>query len=121
MSKTLAVHGRKVIPKRPCPMNRHASMIRALIAATLSLGAANARAGGPAGGQVTAGSGSIAQAGPLAPITQQSPKLSLSWTSFNIAPQDTVNFVQPSASAIAVNRILDTNGTQILGHLNAKR
>jgi filamentous hemagglutinin family protein len=27
--------------------------------------------------------------------------------------------VQPSASAIAVNRILDTNGTQILGRLNA--
>ena len=27
--------------------------------------------------------------------------------------------MQPSANAIAVNRIFDTNGTQILGHLNA--
>jgi filamentous hemagglutinin family protein len=27
--------------------------------------------------------------------------------------------VQPSASSIAVNRIVDTNGTQILGHHNA--
>jgi filamentous hemagglutinin family protein len=131
-----------------CPMNRHASMnrayrliwsavrevwipvaertrgrgkraSRALVAAALSLGATFAQAGGPSGGQVTAGSGSIAQSGALTTITQNSPKLSLSWSSFNIAPQDTVNFVQPSASAIAVNRIFDTNGTQILGHLNA--
>src|SRR5580658_6855615 len=129
-------------------MNRHASMNRAyrliwsavrqvwipvaektrgrgkrasgvLIAATLSLGASFAQAGGPSGGQVIAGTGSIAQSGTLTTITQSSPKLSLSWTSFNIAPQDTVDFVQPSASAIAVNRIFDTNGTQILGHLNA--
>jgi filamentous hemagglutinin family protein len=89
------------------------------IAAPLLLTASLVQAGGPSGGQVTAGSGSIAQSGTLTTITQQSPKLSLSWISFNIAPQDTVDFVQPSASAIAVNRIFDTNGTQILGHLNA--
>ncbi len=47
------------------------------------------------------------------------PDLSLTWQSFNIAPQETVNFVQPSSTALAVNRIFDTNGTQILGHLNA--
>ena len=89
------------------------------VVATLSLGAAYAQAGGPSGGQVIAGTGSIAQSGAITTITQESPRLSLSWTSFNIAPQETVNFVQPSASAIAVNRIFDTNGTQILGHLNA--
>src|SRR6202050_3160344 len=92
---------------------------RVLLAATLSLGAAYAHAGGPSGGQVTAGTGSIAQSGATTTITQGSPTLSLSWTSFNIASQETVDFVQPSASAIAVNRIFDTNGTQILGHLNA--
>src|ERR1700683_4920927 len=92
---------------------------RVLLAATLSLGAAYAHAGGPSGGQVTAGTGSIAQSGATTTITQGSPTLSLSWTSFNIASQETVDFVQPSSSAIAVNRIFDTNGTQILGHLNA--
>ncbi|HTB66639.1 MAG TPA: YDG domain-containing protein, partial [Steroidobacteraceae bacterium] len=92
---------------------------RVLIAAMPLITASFAQAGGPSGGQVTAGSGSIVQCGALTTITQQSPKLSLSWTSFNIAPQDTVNFVQPSASAIAVNRILDANGTQIFGHLHA--
>src|SRR5512135_3485049 len=73
----------------------------------------------PTGGQVTAGSGSISQSGNTTTINQSSQNLSLSWQSFNTTAQETVNFVQPSASAIAVNRIYDTNGTQFFGHLNA--
>src|SRR5580658_629375 len=111
---------RKVwIPVAENTRGRGKRAARKLLAATLSLGAAYAHAGGPSGGQIIAGSGSIAQSGDLTTITQSSPKLSLTWTSFNIAPQQTVDFVQPSSSAIAVNRIFDTNGTQILGHLNA--
>ena len=74
---------------------------------------------GPVGGAVTTGAGSIAQAGSTTTITQTSPNLSLNWKSFNVGAQETVNFVQPSAAAIAVNRIFDTNGSQILGRLNA--
>ncbi len=74
---------------------------------------------GPQDGQVTAGSASITQAGSTTTITQSSQNVSLTWKSFNTLPQEKVNFVQPSASAIAVNRILDTNGTQFLGQLNA--
>jgi filamentous hemagglutinin family protein len=107
------------IPVAENTRGRSKRSTRALIAATLLFSASFVQAGGPSGGQVTAGSGSIAQSGTLTTITQRSSKLSLSWTRFNIAPQDTVDFVQPSASAIAVNRIFDTNGTQILGHLNA--
>lgn len=81
-------------------------------------GAAAAHAG-PVDGQVTAGSGSVAQSGANTTITQSSQHLSLSWKSFNVGVQESVNFVQPSASAIAVNRILDINGSQILGQLNA--
>jgi filamentous hemagglutinin family protein len=73
----------------------------------------------PLGGQVSAGVGSVTQSGATTTIQQASPNLSLNWKSFNIAPQETVNFVQPSATAVAVNRIFDTNGTQILGRLNA--
>jgi filamentous hemagglutinin family protein len=87
-------------------------------AGVLAAGAASTLSA-PTGGVITAGSGSIAQAGALTTITQASPRLSLTWSSFNIPAQDTVDFVQPSASAIAVNRILDVNGTQILGQLNA--
>ncbi len=91
-----------------------------LIAATaLSLlSSLNAHAG-PTGAQVTAGAGSVTQSGGTTTINQASQNLSLSWKSFNIAPTETVNFVQPSASAIAVNRIYDNNGSQILGRINA--
>ena len=36
-------------------------------------------------------------------IQQTSPTLTLGWRSFNVAPNETVNFVQPSAIALAVN------------------
>ena len=73
----------------------------------------------PTGGQVTGGSGHLAQYGDTLTVTQQSQNLSLNWQTFNIGRQSTVDFVQPDASAIAVNRIADTNGSQIFGHLNA--
>ena len=91
---------------------------RKLVAAALSLTAIAAQAA-PTDGQIVAGSGSIRQSGATTTISQTSQNATLNWSGFNIAPQETVNFVQPSVSAIAVNRIFDTNGTQILGHLNA--
>jgi filamentous hemagglutinin family protein len=89
-----------------------------LAAATLCLATVVAQAA-PSGGQVVAGSGQISSSGNTTTVTQSSQNLSLNWRSFNIAPQETVNFLQPSASSVAVNHIFDTNGTQILGHLNA--
>ncbi|WP_309916018.1 MBG domain-containing protein [Xanthomonas sp. 1678] len=73
----------------------------------------------PTGGQVSAGSGRIDYGDHLTTIQQNSQNLSLSWLSFNIGAQDTVNFLQPNAQSIAVNRIADPNGSVILGHLNA--
>ncbi len=97
---------------------RGKSSSRKLVAAALSLTAIAAQAG-PSGGQVTAGTGQITQSGATTTINQASQNLSLNWATFNIGSQETVNFVQPSSSAIAVNRILDPNGSQIFGHLNA--
>jgi filamentous hemagglutinin family protein len=91
---------------------------RPLIAASLSL-TASVVAAGPLGGQVITGTGTITQSGATTTILQASQTLSLNWKSFNIAPQETVDFVQPSVTSIAVNRIFDVNGTQILGHLDA--
>jgi len=73
----------------------------------------------PNGGQVVTGTARITQSGTTTTINQTTQNLSLNWKSFDIAPTETVNFVQPSASSIAANRILDINGTQILGRLNA--
>lgn len=89
-----------------------------LASAAFLLCAAQAQAA-PAGGQVVGGSGSISQSGNTTTIQQNSQNLSVNWQSFNVGRQETVNFVQPSAAAIAVNRIYDTAGSQILGKLNA--
>jgi filamentous hemagglutinin family protein len=91
---------------------------RALTAAALSLVATAAHAG-PLGEQVTAGSADVLRSGATTTIKQSTQNVSIKWDSFNVGQQETVNFVQPSASALAVNRIYDTNGSQILGRLNA--
>jgi len=92
---------------------------RKLLAATALSAAAQLAHAGPTGGQVTAGNDAIHQSGNATTINQASQNLSLSWRSFNTDAGETVNFVQPSSSAIAVNRIFDTNGTQFMGKLNA--
>ena len=76
-------------------------------------------AGGPTGGQVTGGAGRITQSGNTTVIDQASQTLSLSWQSFNVGPQQTVTFRQPSAGALAINRIYSSTGSEILGHLAA--
>jgi filamentous hemagglutinin family protein len=91
---------------------------RKLIASAL-LAATQIAIAAPVGGVVTAGTGSVSQSGNATTVTQSSQNLSLNWNSFNTSSNETVNFVQPSTSAIAVNRIGDTNATQFFGHLNA--
>jgi filamentous hemagglutinin family protein len=74
---------------------------------------------GPTGGQVSAGAGSIAQAGTSTTITQSSQNLAINWQSFGIAANESVRFNQPNASAIALNRVLGQDPSQILGSLSA--
>lgn len=93
--------------------------LSAALALTGSLFLSPLAMAGPAGGQVVAGTATINQTASTTTISQSTQNLSVNWQSFNIAPTETVNFAQPSATAIAVNRVLGNNGTQILGHLNA--
>jgi filamentous hemagglutinin family protein len=73
----------------------------------------------PQGGKVVSGSASISQLGNTTEIRQSSSEVSIDWLSFSVGTQERVDFMQPSASAVAVNRILGTNGSEILGHLDA--
>lgn len=100
---------------------RHKGSGRTLLATTLSLAAVLAHAGQPGllGGHVVSGSGAISTSGDTTTITQTSPTLSLTWLSFDVAPQQTVDFVQPSASSVAINDILSASPSEILGHLDA--
>ncbi len=73
----------------------------------------------PAGGVVRAGDASITGQGtPLVQIHQRSANAVLSWQKFNIQPGETTRFQQPGASAVALNRILDGQASQILGSLH---
>lgn len=65
------------------------------------------------------GTAQVSQHGLSTTVTQQSQHLALNWHSFNIAANETVNFVQPGREALAINHILDSNGSQIHGRLNA--
>ncbi len=73
----------------------------------------------PTGGQIVAGSGHIAQSGSTLTVTQDSQRIAADWQSFSIGNGNTVNFVQPSASSVALNRVLGSDVSVIQGALNA--
>ncbi|MBH9342531.1 filamentous hemagglutinin N-terminal domain-containing protein, partial [Pseudomonas aeruginosa] len=52
-------------------------------------------------------------------IDQQSQKLITQWNGFDIAGDESVRFNQPNSTAVALNRVVGTNGSQILGKLDA--
>lgn len=73
----------------------------------------------PQGGQIAAGSGTIQSLQNTTRIDQASQNMVVDWNSFNIAAGESVNFIQPSSTAAALNRINDQNPSQIFGNLNA--
>jgi filamentous hemagglutinin family protein len=73
----------------------------------------------PTGGNVVGGQASISQSGAAMRIDQASARAAIDWQSFNIGAQASVTFSQPSASAIALNRVLGASGSEILGRLSA--
>src|SRR6202167_2115261 len=72
----------------------------------------------PLGGKVVSGGARISQVGNTTDIRQSSADVAIDWLSFNIGSQESVDFLPPSASAGAVNRISRNNGRRILGHLD---
>lgn len=79
----------------------------------------NSAGAAPAGGTVVGGSGTIQQSGLDTTVTQTTDRMAIDWESFNVAADERVAFVQPDVSAIALNRILDASGSQILGRIDA--
>ncbi len=52
-------------------------------------------------------------------INQKSDKAILNWQSFNVGRDNTVKFVQPDSSSVALNQIFQQNASTILGHITA--
>jgi filamentous hemagglutinin family protein len=73
----------------------------------------------PQGGTTVAGNATISQTTTTTTINQTSQRAALNWQSFNVGSQQTVNFQQPSASAVALNRVVGPDPSQIAGRINA--
>lgn len=73
---------------------------------------------GPNGG-VTSGSATIVQNGAVTDINQSSNKAVINWQSFSTSPNETVNFNQPNAASITLNRVIGNEQSVLQGALNA--
>jgi len=74
---------------------------------------------GPVGGNIVGGVGHIHASGLTTNIHQNSAALAINWDSYNLSASEVVNYLQPDASSIALNRITGNSGSQILGQINA--
>ena len=73
----------------------------------------------PEGGDIVSGTGTISQTGPDMVIQQNSSHLITNWQQFNIGTTESVTFQQPNSSAVALNRVIGTDPSLILGKLSA--
>jgi filamentous hemagglutinin len=65
------------------------------------------------------GGATLQASGSTLTVNQSAASVLLNWASFNIASGNTVNFIQPSSSSVALNRIYQSDASQIFGSLNA--
>ncbi|HEX3990896.1 MAG TPA: filamentous hemagglutinin N-terminal domain-containing protein, partial [Acetobacteraceae bacterium] len=73
----------------------------------------------PTGGVVVGGSAAISQSANTTTVNQASARAAINWQSFNVGSQRQVTFAQPSASAIALNRVTGPDPSQIAGKISA--
>ncbi len=73
----------------------------------------------PSGGHVVRGNASITQTNSQLDIHQSSERAVIDWQRFDIGRDSTVNFWQPSASSVTLNRVLSSDPSAIFGRLNA--
>ncbi len=94
-----------------------ATVVTALFSPVHAQPAANAL---PTGAQVVHGSAAINTIGASMQIQQNSAKLITNWQNFDIGSAAKVEFVQPSAASVALNRVTGSDAaSQIFGVLNA--
>src|SRR5688572_9703351 len=74
----------------------------------------------PSDGNVVGGHADIQQVSPhQLNIQQTTDRAILNWNSFSIAADEAVHFMQPSVNSIALNRVVGTDPSVILGRLQS--
>ncbi|WP_397407407.1 filamentous hemagglutinin N-terminal domain-containing protein [Polaromonas sp.] len=89
------------------------------LSACLMLGLGVAAHALPTGGVVAAGGASITSGASTTTITQSTASTVINWQSFGIAAGQTVQFVQPGSTSVALNRVLGADPSSIMGNLSA--
>lgn len=87
-----------------------------LVMSALSLGASSVDAM-PEGGVICSGEGAVSQNGREMTIRQDSGRLAMDWTNFNVGKDETVRFQQPGKDALALNRVTGNQQSVIDGSL----
>lgn len=73
----------------------------------------------PAGGMVVAGGASISQTAAATTVAQSTQRAAIDWRSFDIGASHAVQFQQPGASAVVLNRVTGPDPSQIAGRIQA--
>jgi len=96
--------------------------LRMLVAALAPLTASVVHApadAAPTGAQVAAGQATVSTQGNTTRVTQNSTRAVVNWQGFDVAAGENVVFVQPSASAVALNRVSGASASNISGNISA--
>ncbi len=93
--------------------------LAALGLASLPLASAASAQALPNGGTVVAGTATIATGANNVTVTQGTQSAAINWQGFSIGAGNSVVFVQPNASAVALNRVTGADPSVILGNLSA--
>src|SRR5215472_13729684 len=92
----------------------------AVLAGSANGAAAGSSPSGLSGFNVVSGTATLSTPTPTKSIIYQgSSKAIISWSAFGIAAGSTVQFVQPGASSVALNRVSGGNVSSIMGSLLA--
>ena len=73
----------------------------------------------PSGGRVSAGQAQISASGANMVIQQGSDRAAINWQSFNVGKDAQVQFQQPGASSVTLNRVMSSDPSQIFGRITA--
>jgi len=106
---------------RPAPAQTLFNKTRLSLAISALLAAPCAVLAAPVigNGGVTSGVAAIVQQGNVTSINQSSHKATINWQSFSTAPRETVNFNQPNAASVTLNRVIGNEASVLQGALNA--
>ncbi len=102
-----------------------AALALALVAPLSSVRAQSAPASTavPQGGQVSAGTATLQQTGtptnPLLLVTQSSDRAVINWQSFNLGRDAQIQFQQPNAGSVTLNRVISSDPSQIFGRISS--